>query len=177
MNGPDRFDEVYELMRLSFPEIEYREYNDQKKLLEHPAYVLLTETDDAGMTAGFLAGWLFDTFAFVEHIAVSPHIRGGGIGKRLMESFMKQAGKPVILEVEIPEDELQRRRIGFYERLGFHLNDYPYFQPPLRTGQPALPLRLMSYPEPLTVTQLDRAKAELYTEVYHWPVQRGAQDI
>lgn len=46
-----------------------------------------------------------------------------------MEEYIRQSGKPVLLEVEPPLGEMEQRRIGFYERLGFHLNPYAYVQP------------------------------------------------
>ncbi|MFF2908037.1 GNAT family N-acetyltransferase [Paenibacillus sp. NPDC057934] len=165
----ERFDQVYDIMKQSFPEAEYREYSKQKKLLSNSRYRLHTEVNEQNEVIGFLAGWEFETFRYVENVAVSPNIRGGGIGKRLMERFMKQSDLPVILEVELPNDELKRRRIGFYERLGFCLLDYSYVQPPLRATQQTLPLQIMSYPVGLTLTQFEMVRELLYKEVYGVP--------
>lgn len=162
----EAFDQIYRIMEDSFPVIEFRSYEGQKKLLSNPYYRLLTQADEQGKVVAFLAGWEFESFRFVEHIAVSPVIRGGGRGKHLMEQFMKESSLPVILEVEPPEDELKRRRIGFYERLGFQLGDQGYVQPPLREGQPDLPLCIMSYPQRLTETEFHSYKEQLYKEVY-----------
>ncbi|OAX48059.1 GNAT family N-acetyltransferase [Paenibacillus sp. AD87] len=165
-----RFDQVFEIMKQSFPEAEYREYSEQKKLLSNSCYRLLTEENEQNEVTGFLAGWEFESFKYIEHLAVSPNIRGGGIGKRLMERYMKQTAKPVILEVELPEDEMKRRRIGFYERLGFCLGDHSYVQPPLRAvGQETLSLQIMSYPAKLNPTQFEMVKKMLYKEVYGAP--------
>lgn len=165
-----RFDQVFEIMKQSFPEAEYREYSEQKKLLSNSSYRLLTEKNEQNEVIGFLAGWEFESFRYIEHLAVSPNIRGGGIGKRLMERYMKQTAKPVILEVELPEDEMKRRRIGFYERLGFCLGDHSYVQPPLRAvGQETLSLQIMSYPVKLNPTQFEMVKKMLYKEVYGAP--------
>lgn len=96
-----------------------------------------------------MAAWEFPALRFVEHIAVDPGIRGGGLGKKLMLNYIGRSDIPILLEVEPPSGELEQRRIGFYERLGFHLNAYEYNQPPLRTGQADLPLRIMTYPRPI----------------------------
>ncbi len=164
----ERFDLVFDLMKVSFPEIEYRDYKSQKKLLSDRRYHLLTEENKQGEVIAFLAGWEFDTFRYVENIAVSPSIRGGGIGKQLMERFMKQSTLPIILEVEEPQDELKRRRVRFYERLGFYLGDFKYVQPPLRDGMSGLPLCIMSYPERLTDSQFKCVRNVLYREVYNF---------
>lgn len=162
----ERFDQVFDIMEQSFPEAEYREYSEQKKLLAEPRYCLLTEENEQNEVIGFLAGWEFESFRYVENVAVSPDIRGGGIGKTLMERYMKASDKPIILEVECPDDELKQRRIRFYERLGFNLLDYAYVQPALRTGQQPLPLQIMSYPANLTLMQFERIREILYKEVY-----------
>jgi ribosomal protein S18 acetylase RimI-like enzyme len=160
------FDRVYEIMKASFPNIERRTYAGQKALLQNKHYRLLTESDDDGNILAFLAAWEFPTFQFVEHIAVDPQTRGGGIGGQLMTDFLAQSPSPVVLEVEPPVTELQKRRVGFYERLGFLLNDYAYVQPPLQQGLPDLPLMLMSNPRLLTVPEFERCRETLYQHVY-----------
>ena len=160
------FEQVYSIMEESFPPIEYRTFEGQQALLANPSYRLLTKENDLGEVIAFLGGWEFDEFCFVEHIAVKPSIRGGGLGKQLMKDFIAQMNKPVVLEVELPNEEMSKRRIGFYERLGFHLNSYPYVQPPLRAGQPDFPLMVMSYPNLLTEEQFQSYRDTLYAEVY-----------
>ncbi|MEC0128379.1 GNAT family N-acetyltransferase [Paenibacillus pabuli] len=162
----NQFDQVFSIMKQSFPESEYREYSKQKELLANSHYRLFTEVNEQNEVIGFLAAWEFEEFRYVENVAVSPAIRGGGIGKKMMNHFMQQSDKPIILEVELPENELKRRRIGFYERLGFHLEDYAYVQPALRVGQDALPLRIMSYPARMTSIEFEAMKKILYKEVY-----------
>ncbi|MGO4953297.1 MULTISPECIES: GNAT family N-acetyltransferase [Paenibacillus] len=163
------FDQIFNIMKESFPIIEYRNYEGQKELLSNPRYRLMTEENKQGEVIAFLAGWEFEGFRYVENIAVSPTIRGGGIGKRLMERFIKKSTLPVILEVEPPEDELKQRRIRFYERLGFRLGNYKYLQPPLRAGNSNFPLCIMSYPDLLTDSQFKFIKNQLYREVYNVP--------
>lgn len=160
------FDQIYDLMEQSFPKKEFRGYAEQKKLLSLPPYHMLIERNEQQEVIGFLAGWEFEHFRFIEHIAVSPTLRGGGVGKRLVRRFLAQSNLPVILEVEKPEDEQQRRRIGFYERLGFALEDYEYVQPSLRPGEPAVPLRIMSYPMRIAPLEFNKMKHTLYKEVY-----------
>ena len=59
--------------------------------------------------------------------------RNGGIGAEAMKQFLAFCGTPVVLEVEMPADEMSKRRIGFYERLGFKLDNHVYHQ--LLTGK------------------------------------------
>ncbi|MFD0670005.1 GNAT family N-acetyltransferase [Cohnella sp. GCM10027633] len=161
-----QFDRVYAIMQASFPNIERRTYEGQKALLANPHYRLFAESDGEGDAIGFIASWEFADFRFVEHFAVDPAIRGGGVGGRLMSGYLARSPKPVILEVEPPETEPTRRRVGFYERLGFRLNGYDYLQPPLQPGLPDLPLKIMSYPEPLSEPEFSTFRDTLYERVY-----------
>ncbi|UQZ34894.1 GNAT family N-acetyltransferase [Paenibacillus sp. PK3_47] len=163
------FNEIFAIMEASFPVSEIRTFQEQKALLENPDYRLYTECDPKGKLMGFLAAWEFAEFRFVEHIAVNPETRGGGIGKKLMSEYIAASDKPVLLEVEPPAGELEQRRIGFYNRLGFQLNNFDYVQPPLRPGQADLPLCIMTYPQLLSLEEFNRFRKLLYTKVYKVP--------
>ena len=159
------FDQIYAIMKASFPANEFRNYRGQKLLLQDPAYRLLIHRNDNQQITAFLAAWEFESLRFVEHIAVDPAGRGSGIGGKLMTTYMKESQKPLILEVELPDTPLSQRRILFYERLGFYINPYDYVQPAL-SGQAAIPLKIMSYPKPLTPKQFANVKSVLYSKVY-----------
>ena len=72
----------------------------------------------------------------------------------MLKAFLERFGKPFFIEVEPPEDELTRRRIGFYERNGFVLNDYDYVQPSLGEGKDPVPLRIMTWPRGMEKEEL-----------------------
>ena len=71
-----------------------------------------------------------------------------------------------MLEVELPEDEITRRRVGFYRRHGLALNERFYQQLPLRDGDSPTPMFLMSFPCPLTDAEFVRVRREIYRHVY-----------
>lgn len=138
------FDTVYEIMVESFPMDEIRSYEGQKALLERLDYHLKTYEQD-GKLLGFCAYYVFDDFWYIEHLACTSLSRGLGIGTKLVQEVLSEAGDyPVILEVEPPVDELTKRRVRFYERLGFVLNDYPHYQPPLNPTTGMVELKIMS---------------------------------
>nr|WP_246239615.1 MULTISPECIES: GNAT family N-acetyltransferase [Paenibacillus] len=165
MMQDSQFDQIYAIMEASFPEIERRTYAGAKELLSDPNYRLIPEVEDNKIIA-FLAVWEFPMFRFVEHIAVDPGVRGSGLGGKLMTAYIAESLKPVLLEVEPPTTDIAERRVNFYTRLGFHLNDFDYMQPPLQIGMPDLPLKMMSYPQTLTEATFSVCKDILYTKVY-----------
>lgn len=116
--------------------------------------------------AGFITWWDFGEFVYGEHFAMLPECRGAGIGGEVIDRFVAEAGRPVILEVELPTDEMSRRRIGFYERHGFAVCDAEYVQPPYDAGGGGVPMRLMSHGVTLDAAMFARVRDTLYAEVY-----------
>lgn len=131
------------LYELAFPECERRPTEAWLRLMDdEPAFhAMLIGTES--IFAGILTYWEMPGFVYVEHFAVVPEARGGGIGQHMMQQF-RQAFPRVVLEAEPPTDELTHRRIAFYRRCGFEMSERPYFQPPYRWGEQSVPLVLMS---------------------------------
>lgn len=161
--------QIYRIMKASFPDDEYRPYEEQLALFQNPEYQIygMSALDQPDQLAGFLAVWEFETFTFLEHFAVDPVLRNGGVGSAMLKELVEKSAKPVCLEVELPEDELARRRVGFYERNGFVFHHYPYMQPPISKGKSPVPLRIMAYGRELTRQEFDAVKQVLYQRVYH----------
>ena len=118
-----------------------------------------------GRLAGMLTLWSFDRFAYVEHLAVDPGLRGSGIGSTAMRELIEKVGnKPVVLEIEPPVDSLPETvpRHNFYRSLRFDTIDTGYIQPPYSPGLPSVPLHLMA------TTALPRIStaATLHSRVY-----------
>ena len=107
------FDKVYNLMEVSFPRDEYRNYEDQKALLSDSSYIIYVVYDETRGIKAFMAVWDFDEYAFIEHFAVSPKFRNNGIGKEMLSQIAKVLGKRMCLEVEEPDTNMAKRRIGF----------------------------------------------------------------
>lgn len=122
---------------------------------------------DGSKFIGVIAWWQFDTLRFIEHLATLPAVRGEGYGERILHEFASAQLSPIILEVEHPTCEMSRRRIGFYERNGFALNDYPYSHPPYHTNQKEfVSLMLMSYPRAISASEAEDFKRECYSKVH-----------
>lgn len=162
---PAHFDAVFRLMADCFPESECRPYGEQKALLREPAYRILVP-EGPGDPAAFLALWEWEELRYLEHFAVRPERRGGGLGRRLLREILPRDGKPLCLEVEPPAMGMAARRIAFYEREGFFLNEFPYVQPPISAGRQAIPLRIMTHGRPVSREEFEGIRSLLYERVY-----------
>ena len=160
------FDSFFELMSEAFPSIERRSYEDAKNLLNEESYNIIIDTDGNKNITAFIASWEFSDFNFIEHFAVISKMRGNSIGTSMLMDYMNKANKPIFLEVEPPQNDISIRRIEFYKRLGFHLNNFEYFQPPMQKQHGFLPLKVMSYPESINQEEFINFKDMVYREVY-----------
>ena len=162
----ETFSKAYALLEVSFPPSERRSFLNQQLLFQKkPSYEMMLNQDETSVNA-LLTLWHFPRFIFAEHLAVSPNLRGQGHGSELVKKYLLSQNLPAILEVELPENNLARRRIEFYKRLGFALNTYPYRQPPYEKGQAPLSLYLMSYPKELSKEEYEMVCENLYQTVY-----------
>jgi len=162
------FESFFRLLSEAFPSIERRSYEDQKKLLCDNSYNIIMDNDndeDENITA-FIANWEFDNFSFIEHFAVDRKMRGNGMGTSMLKDYLKRCNKPIFLEVELPKNDISIRRIEFYKRLGFHLNNFEYLQPPLQKQHDFLPLKVMSYPQSVDEQEFINFKNKVYEKVY-----------
>lgn len=164
----DTFETVYPILEEAFPVEELREMERQKALLDKPQYRLYGIKNESGILQGVIAMWDFNEFLYCEHLAIRPEFRNGGFGGNKLDEIIDWADKPIVLEVEVPEDALTERRVKFYERHGFFYNDYPYLQPPMRAGQEMLPLRFMTFPEGISEDVYNRYKSLIYKFVYDY---------
>ena len=160
------FNDVFALMREAFPKNEYRNYERQKALIENPYYKIIPYFGSDKNLIAFAAIWDFQSFKFVEHIAVGKQCRGMGIGSKIMQDIIENANSEVILEIEPPNNETSIKRLHFYEKLGFKLNDYEYFQPPLNENDKPIPLKIMSYSQKISEQKFEEFKNTIYSNVY-----------
>lgn len=163
---PEDFPYVLEIMTQSFPESETRTAFRQKALLENPRYKIYVHRDEAGEIDCFLAIWELSNCVFGEHLASKPSTRGKGVGSGLLRELLDGLDKPFFLEVEPPCDEITKRRVGMYERIGLFLNEFYYEQQPLREGHLPQRLMIMSYKSPVGESEFIPYKQEIYRHVY-----------
>ena len=160
----EEFDAAYAILEESFPSDERRPKNGQKALFSKEEYRMYGVKEN-GTLCGFCAVWTFPEFLFLEHLAVTETHRSRGLGAAMLRELCGMGR--VVLEVEPPETELARRRIGFYERCGFFYNDYDYTQPPIFEGKQPIPLRIMTYGGAVCEAEFCAIRDVLYSRVYH----------
>lgn len=160
------FNNLFKLMSEAFPSVEMRNYEDSKKLLYEDLYNIISDKDENDNVIAFIGSWEFSEFNFIEHFAVDNKMRGNGMGTSMLKDYLNKCNKPMFLEVEPPQNNLSIRRIQLYQRLGFHLNDFDYLQPPLQKQHDFLQLRIMSYPKHVNEEQFINFKNTVYDKVY-----------
>lgn len=167
----EQFDAFFDLLSTSLPANEHRSYAAQKAMFDRSAYGVLIGTQD-GTLCALMAVWSFPEFRYLEHFAVDPTLRGQGIGGEMLGRYIAEDPRPLVLEVEPPETDIARRRIGFYTRCGLYLSDFPYAQPPLNEGDGLLPLMLMRSGKMWSDAEAEQVRDTLYREVYRCPIPR-----
>ena len=160
-----RFNQAWQLYQKAFPIDERRQLALQKVILDNDRYLFNAIIMDDEFV-GILLLWHLDTYLYLEHFAISEKDRGGGIGQMAMKKLVDETDGQIILEVEPPSSAINKRRIGFYERLGFRLNHHEYHQPPLRKGGCAVQLLLMSQPKALAVKDVLLFKKQLNSHCF-----------
>lgn len=166
--GDAEYPLVENLFASAFPPEERRSPEDQRQVTDHhPAletYALKLEE----AFVGFITCWQGPDFVYVEHFATVPEVRGKGIGSEVLDRLSVLYAHPLVLEVELPLEELAKRRIGFYRRNGFVLwENSRYVQPPYQKTCSPIALYLMVRGTGLDeMSDFERIKRWLYTEVY-----------
>lgn len=163
----NEFTNIYKIMEEAFPKAEIRSYHKSLSLLDHSKYRIFTIKNCKDNINAFIADWQFKHFRFVEHFAVAKNSRGLGLGSKTMKKYLALEDKPVFLEVEDLKTVEAKRRISFYENLGFILNDFGYIQPPLQKTDKKIPLSIMSYPKPISKKQFPQIKEKVFSSVYN----------
>ncbi len=155
------FQEAWKLHEAAFPFEERRSLDNQIEVLQHESYHfdILIDNDQF---IGFILWWDFETHRYIDHFATAVEQRNKGIGKLMLNQFIDSDNKPIILEVELPTSNINKRRISFYERVGFKLNDHHYEIPPTKEDELPLQLLVMSYPNTIS-----KEEVNLFVEKYH----------
>lgn len=161
------FEFIKDLYMESFPPEERRSVIEFQQLMdEDESFTVDLVLDDNERTIGFLTHWLLGDFVYAEHFAISPALRNGGSGRKVLDAFLAKIKYPLVLEVELPNNEISQRRINFYERAGLKVWDINYIQPSYGPGLDSIQMLLMTYGNIDLKSKFDAVKDSLYKRVY-----------
>lgn len=161
------FEQFMALMVLSFPKEERRTKEAFLELCNAEAKYKIYALFKGNELIAFFTIWEFESFSFGDHFAVNPSFRSGGIGTQLLKQIEENCRLPLVLEVELPDGEIEKRRLNFYLRNGFKENKQDYLLPPMQEGCVAVPMRILSFPELLCDGEFDKVKSIIYKKVYN----------
>ena len=177
---------VEQLWLASFPCNERRDTEAQRNNVDSRANFHCLLAEDDGKAVAFITYWHFGDFCYGEHLATDPACRNKGYGAQILSTLHSKLSllpskpstfnsqlstltppMPFVLEVEMPADDLSRRRIAFYERNGFTLwRDCAYMQPPYRPEDAPLPMLLMVKGNLSPEQGFPRVRQTIHREVY-----------
>lgn len=166
IGNASNFTAGWQILEASIPSDERRSLEQQQALLD-PRYEFLTFILSDGGVCAVVGVWHFEQFTFIEHIAVSSEYRNLGIGARIISDLCQRSLMPVVLESDLPgTDSDADRRIKWYRRLNFVVNDFDYVQPPYSPEKGSVQMKLLSFPEALLPATFEEIVGVLYSEVY-----------
>ncbi len=167
LNDYSYFDDVYKMLTEYFQFDEYRLYDNQKAILADDNYSLYQFVDDSTKELiGFISFWKLPDLYFIEHLAVGLKYRKEGFGGKILQEGLSKTSGDVVLEIELPNDDVGLRRLSFYQKNGFFHNEYKYEQPPLNQGDKSIPMNILSYKKPLTEDEFLAVAENIYKNIY-----------
>jgi len=160
--------EVKRIYEEAFPIHERRIFDMLPKMLNNVPGMELAIFNDAKLMVGFVVYWQWENWAYIEHLAVDRRLRANGYGNRVMTLLTAMLKGTIVLEVEKPYDEVARKRITFYKKLGFHLAPFDYHQPSYVKGGEEIPMHLMTYPGEVDELSFLEFARQIRQQVYEY---------
>lgn len=160
------FNNYYKRKKEDFVFAERRTLFADKRALNKPNFKQCYITKNNN-NIGYICYWDLGEFIFIEHFAIFKEIRCQGNGTKFFKWFAENQTKPIIFEVDTPVNEISKRRIKFYNNLGFVLNKYNYIQPAYRLLGKSVPMSIMSQNKELSKNEYNTYVAQIYKNVYN----------
>jgi len=151
----------------AFPPQERRNIEQLKNFIETKPGMHFNAIQEAGELCGLITYWDFNSFRYLEYLAVSPQKRNHKIGQKALDYMKLKMPGPFLLEVEPISDEMTERRINFYQRNGYEVLEKNYTQPSYNERpEDCIPLWIMGNTELITSNQLPEFIKTIKKEVY-----------
>ncbi len=147
------YHEALKLYQMSFPYHEQREKRSQDEILRDNEYHFSLIYDE-DIFIGLILYWEEEGFIYIEHFCILPEMRNKQYGQKAL-SLLEKQGKTLILEIDLPKDEISKRRKGFYERCGFTENRFTHIHPPYHKANEGHSLVIMTCPQQISQDTFD----------------------
>lgn len=158
----EEFDWIYSGIEDNFIRSERRPYNSAKKVFKK-GEAKFYHAVSSGNKIGLICLWELDGFCFIEYLVVYDKYRNLGYGSEIL-SVIKTRWENIVLEAEPPISQIAERRLAFYEKNGFKINTFPYFQPTYHKDEDGIELKLLSCPN--YISEPNDAINKIYKKVY-----------
>ena len=148
----------------SFPLEERRPVEQLKRLIKSADSMHFNAVVLDGELCGLFVFWDFETFYYLEHFAIYPHLRNKKIGQQVLDYVAKNLSGLRLLEVEPAiDDEIAIRRVEYYRRNGYKVLEKEYIQPSYHKREDACPVWIMGNENSDFLPQyIERIKDEVY---------------
>ena len=147
----ERWNKVWDLYEKSFPVAEIRKKDDHLRACSDERFFPLSAWEGQQLI-GLMFFWEWDSYRYLEHLAVNPDLRGNGYGSQLVR-YLRNSDHTIILEIDPLVNELSVRRLQFYERASYTLTPYRFVHLPYRIDGQEQELLILSYPEMISKAQ------------------------
>lgn len=114
--------DVIALYESAFPENERTSNEQFLAMIDRCSQMSFYAISEQGGLDGMAVIWDLGICRYLLYLAVKEDKRNGGLGAETLRQLLQQSTLPIIGEVEYPESNpMAARRIGFYQRNGFHI--------------------------------------------------------
>ena len=145
--------EALRLYQISFPCHEQREKRSQDEIIKADDYCFSLIYDE-DVFVGLILYWEQEQFIYIEHFCILPDMRNKQYGQKTL-ALLREQNKTLILEIDPPDDDISKRRKGFYERCGFTENLFAHIHPPYHKENEGHRLILMTSPKRISQDTFD----------------------
>lgn len=160
---------VTEILEEAFPLEERRDTKEFWEIVFSNPHVQCFVVEKESQPLAFYYIWEFDSFIYIEFIAVAKPYRSQGLFSIFFKEILQQCTKVIICEAERVDTVQAQRRMALYRRLGFIILSDTYMQPPFRTTDTPQSMYLLAYANNMTIPPLEHIISILYSEVYGIP--------
>jgi GNAT superfamily N-acetyltransferase len=141
--------EAFELLEEAFPPAELPTREKLLEMLAHPGFSALICLEETRLI-GLLIYYAFPTCTYVALFATCADVRGRGIGGTMLDRFLAEGEGLIVLEAEATGTPMALRRLDFYRRHGFVVNEWVHIPPADRPGYDPVPFHMLSFGHPIT---------------------------